>query len=344
MKYSIIIAVYNRLDEVKELLDSAERMEGDRELFEFLFVDDGSKDGFREFIEQYRSASGLQIRAVYQKNQGPGAARNHGMREAKGDYFIFVDSDCMFPPHWLREIEKVQNEHHYDAFGGPDTCHPSFSPLLKAINCSMTSFSGTGGTRGNKKHVGRFYPRSFNMGISREVHDTIGEMGRLRHGQDMDYSMRIDNAGFNVGRIPDAYVYHKRRTSIPKFFRQIFNWGVARINLSRRHPHTLKVVHLLPAILILGLFGLAIVTCFTGLIFPTHVLWSIVGCGLLAVCLLAFLQSLGKYHSLAVAFLSIITLLIQVFAYGFGLLWGGWNALLGKEVRGFSKNYYGNKK
>ena len=344
MKYSIIIAVYNLLDEVKELLDSAERMEGDRELFEFLFVDDGSKDGFREFIEQYRSASGLQIRAVYQKNQGPGAARNHGMREAKGDYFIFVDSDCMFPPHWLREIEKVQNEHHYDAFGGPDTCHPSFSLLLKAINYSMTSFIGTGGTRGNKKHVGRFYPRSFNMGISREVHDTIGEMGGLRHGQDMDYSMRIYNAGFNVGLIPDAYVYHKRRTSIPKFFRQIFNWGVARINLSRRHPHTLKVVHLLPAILILGLFGLAIVTCFTGLIFPTHVLWSIAGCGLLAVCLLAFLQSLGKYHSLAVAFLSIITLLIQVFAYGFGLLWGGWNALLGKEVRGFSKNYYGNKK
>ena len=344
MKYSIIIAVYNRLDEVKELLDSAERMEGARELFEFLFVDDGSKDGFREFIEQYRSASGLQIRAVYQKNQGPGAARNHGMREAKGDYFIFVDSDCMFPPHWLREIEKVQNEHHYDAFGGPDTCHPSFSPLLKAINYSMTSFIGTGGTRGNKKHVGRFYPRSFNMGISREVHDTIGEMGGLRHGQDMDYSMRIYNAGFNVGLIPDAYVYHKRRTSIPKFFRQIFNWGVARINLSRRHPHTLKVVHLLPALLILGLFGLAIVTCFTGLIFPIRVLWSIAGCGLLAVCLLAFLQSLGKYHSLAVAFLSIITLLIQVFAYGFGLLWGGWNALLGKEVRGFSKNYYGNKK
>ena len=220
MKYSIIIAVYNRLDEVKELLDSAERMKGERELFEFLFVDDGSKDGFREFIEQYRSASGLQIRAVYQKNQGPGAARNHGMREAKGDYFIFVDSDCMFPPHWLREIEKVQNEHHYDAFGGPDTCHPSFSPLLKAINYSMTSFIGTGGTRGNKKHVGRFYPRSFNMGISRKVHDTIGEMGGLRHGQDMDYSMRIYNAGFKVGLIPDAYVYHKRRTSIPKFFRR----------------------------------------------------------------------------------------------------------------------------
>ena len=239
MKYSIIIAVYNRLEEVKELLESAEKLEGDRRLFELLFVDDGSKDGFKEFIEQYRSASGLQIRAIYQQNQGPGAARNYGMSKAQGEYFIFVDSDCMFPPQWLAEIEKAQNEHHYDAFGGPDTCHPSFSPLLKAINYSMTSFIGTGGTRGNKKHVGRFYPRSFNMGISRKVYDMIGGMGGLRHGQDMDYSMRIYNAGFKVGLIADAYVYHKRRTSIPKFFRQIFNWGVARINLSRRHPHTL---------------------------------------------------------------------------------------------------------
>lgn len=225
MKYSIIIAVYNRLEEVKELLESAEKLDGDRSLFELLFVDDGSKDGFKEFIEQYHSTSGLQIRAIYQKNQGPGAARNQGMSKAQGEYFIFVDSDCMFPPQWLTEIEKAQNEHHYDAFGGPDTCHPSFSPLLKAINYSMTSFIGTGGTRGNKKHVGRFYPRSFNMGISREVYNTIGGMGGLRHGQDMDYSMRIYNAGFKVGLIADAYVYHKRRTSIPKFFRQYLLGG-----------------------------------------------------------------------------------------------------------------------
>ena len=320
MKYSIIIAVYNRLEEVKELLESAEKLEGDRRLFELLFVDDGSKDGFKEFIEQYHSASGLQIRAIYQQNQGPGAARNYGMSKAQGEYFIFVDSDCMFPPQWLAEIEKAQNEHYYDAFGGPDTCHPSFSPLLKAINYSMTSFIGTGGTRGNKKHVGRFYPRSFNMGISRKVYDMIGGMGGLRHGQDMDYSMRI-------------------------FFRQIFNWGVARINLSRRHPHTLKPIHLLPALLIVGLVVLELCTFFTGQNYPpVHFVWNIVDYGLMLVCLFAFFQSLFRYRNIIVAFLSIITLLIQVFAYGFGLLWGGWNALLGKEVKGFSKNYYGNKK
>lgn len=344
MKYSIIIAVYNRLDEVKELLDSAEKLEGDRAIFEFLFVDDGSKDGFRDFIEHYRSESGLQIRAIYQKNQGPGAARNYGMSEAKGDYFVFVDSDCMFPPHWFVEIEKAQDEHHYDAFGGPDTCHPSFSPLLKAINYSMTSFIGTGGTRGSKKHIGRFYPRSFNMGISRKVYNEIGGMGGLRHGQDMDYSMRIYNAGFKVGLIAEAYVYHKRRTSILKFFRQIFNWGVARVNLSRRHPHTLKLIHLLPAILIFGLVGFVILTPLIGWIPEIHFLWELVLYGFGGICVFAFCQSLSQYGNVKTAFLSIITLLIQVFAYGFGLIWGGWNALLGREVKGFSKNYYGSKK
>ena len=345
IKYSIIIAVYNRLEEVQELLASAEQLQGDRSLFELLFVDDGSKDGFKTYIENYKSPSGLQVRAIFQQNQGPGAARNHGMQEAKGEYFIFVDSDCMFPPHWLQEIERAQVNHSYDAFGGPDTCHVSFSPLLKAINYSMTSFIGTGGTRGNKKHVGKFYPRSFNMGISRRVFETIGGMGGLRHGQDMDYSMRIYNAGFRVGLIADAFVYHKRRTSLTKFFRQIFNWGVARVNLSRRHPKTLKLVHLLPALLIIGLVGLGTLTALFGShLFLFRYGWLLAGYGLLAVCLFAFLQSLLQYKSLPVATLSVVTLLIQVFAYGAGLLWGGWNTLRGKEVKGFTKGYYGNKK
>ena len=262
MKYSIIIAVYNRIDEVKDLLLSGEHLEGSSDLFEFLFVDDGSNDGFREFISNYKSPSKLNIRAIFQENKGPGAARNYGMENSQADYFIFVDSDCMFPSNWLTEIEKVQNIEHYDAFGGPDTCHESFTPLLKAINYSMTSFIGTGGTRGNKKSIGKFYPRSFNMGISRKVYESIGGMGGLRHGQDMDYSARIYKAGFKVGLIADAFVYHKRRTNLVKFYKQIFNWGVARINLGRRHKNMLKPIHFLPLMVILWLVILAIITPF----------------------------------------------------------------------------------
>lgn len=342
MKYSIIIAVYNRLGEVYELLASAEKLEGNRDDFEFLFVDDGSNDGFKLYIENYKSISGLNIRAIFQENKGPGAARNYGMENSKADYFIFVDSDCMFPTNWLSEIEKAQDKQAFDAFGGPDSCHESFSPLLKAINYSMTSFIGTGGTRGGKKSVGKFYPRSFNMGISRKVYETIGGMGGLRHGQDMDFSARIYEAGFKVGLIPDAIVYHKRRTSLKKFYKQIFNWGVARINLGRRHKNMLKPVHFLPLMLIVWLLLLAIATPFFTDI--TKVLWALTGIAFACICTFAHLQAFYRYKDIRVAKLAIITLNIQVFAYGFGLIWGIWNAIKGKEVQGFSKNYYGKEK
>lgn len=344
LKYSIIVAVYNRTGEVKELLESAEKLDFERETFEFLFVDDGSKDGFQQFIESYKSLTGLQTRAIYQENKGPGEARNNGMRNAKGEYFIFVDSDCMFPPHWLRTIDQELQQNNYEAFGGPDTCHESFSPLLKAITYSMTSKLGTGGTRGQKKSVGKFYPRSFNMGVHRKVFEKIGGMNKLRHGQDMDFSQRIYDAGFKVGLIADAFVYHKRRTSLPKFYRQIFNWGVARINLSILHPSMLKPVHLLPAMVVLGLLFLVVFS----VIFPDlgQLLWILTGIGYGIVIIWAFIESLARYKNIKTAFLSPITLNIQVFAYGFGLLKALWQTKIRgrKEAEGFVKGYYGKKK
>lgn len=344
LKYSIIIAVYNRIGEVKELLDSAEKLDFERDKFEFFFVDDGSIDGFKDFVENYNSSTGLQVQAIYQSNQGPGEARNNGMRNAKGEYFIFVDSDCMFPPHWLRTIDDAVLQNNYDSFGGPDTCHESFSPLLKAINYSMTSIIGTGGTRGNKKSVAKFYPRSFNMGVHRKIFENIGGMSKLRHGQDMDFSQRIYDAGYKVGLVADAFVYHKRRTSLSKFYRQIFNWGVARINLSLSHPSMLKPVHLLPAIVVLGLFFLLILS----IVLPSlgTYLWMLTGVGYACVILWAFIESLTRYKNIKAALLSPITLNIQVFAYGFGLLKALWQTkVLGKaEAEGFVKNYYSKKK
>nr|WP_321353554.1 glycosyltransferase [uncultured Draconibacterium sp.] len=341
MRYTIIIAVYNRTDEIRELLDSAEKLDFDRNVFEFLFVDDGSKDGFQDFINKYKSTTNLITRSIYQENKGPGEARNNGMRNAKGEYFIFVDSDCMFPPNWLHTIDEELQRNGYEAFGGPDTCHESFSPLLKAITYSMTSKLGTGGTRGQKKSVGKFYPRSFNMGIHRKIFEDIGGMNKLRHGQDMDFSQRIYDAGYKVGLIADAFVYHKRRTSLSKFYRQIFNWGVARINLSLAHPSMLKPVHLLPAMVVLGLVFLLIFT----IIFPVigSYLWIFTGISYLGIIFTAFFQSLLQYKNLKAALLSPVTLNIQVFAYGFGLIKALWQTkILGrKEAEGFVKGYYG---
>lgn len=340
MKYSLIIATYNRLEEVRELLFSAEKIDFDRNNFEILFVDDGSTDKTDHYVNNYKSDSNLQIRYFYQENTGPGEARNHGMRLANGNYLIFIDSDCLFPENYLLEIDKFINEHKPDAFGGPDTCHPSFSPLLKAINYSMTSFIGTGGTRGSKKSVQKkFYPRSFNMGVSREVFEKIGGMGKLRHGQDMEFSARIYKNGFKVCLIPDAFVYHKRRTSLKRFYKQIFNWGVARINLGQLDKSMLKPIHLLPAVIVFVFFLLLLFTIIP--VFNVKILWIFTLGGMFAIALLAFVQSYLKYNNLRVSFLSIATLYIQVFAYGAGLIKGIWQIMKGsKTATGFTKNYY----
>ena len=339
MKYTLIIAVYNRLDEIKELLVSAENLEFEREKFEMLFVDDGSDDGLESFLKGYTSISGLNLRYIAQDNMGPGEARNNGMRNSQSDYFIFNDSDLLYPSNYLRKIEEELQVQDYDAFGGPDDCHPSFSPLLKAINYAMTSFIGTGGTRGGKKSISKkFYPRSYSMGIKREVFERIGGMNKLRHGQDMDFSARIYSAGFKVGLIPEAVVFHKRRTSLKRFYKQIFNWGVARINLGKLHDGMLKPIHFVPAAIVLFTALVSILALFFDAVRPFFYLGVIF---LFGILMFAFFQSFQQYKSLKTSFLSIITLLIQVYAYGLGMWSGIIQAAKGKkEVKGFTKDYY----
>jgi glycosyltransferase involved in cell wall biosynthesis len=347
MKYSIIVATYNRLDELKELFASVENLDFSAADFEFVISDDGSNDGTADFISSLKTVVPFQIQYLFQQNKGPGAARNAAMEKADGDYFIFIDSDVMLPPEWLRTIDEFLKNTPLDAFGGPDTCHESFSPLLKAINYSMTSFIGTGGTRGSKKSVQKkFYPRSFNMGVSRKVWEAVGSMGALRHGQDMEYSARIYKNGFIVGLIPDAFVYHKRRTSLKRFYKQIFNWGVARINLGRMDKTMLKPIHLIPAAIVAAflvliaatpLFYFAVSQLFIFVLY----LWIAVGVFLLLLAGIAFLQSITQYKKLKIGFLSIVTLYIQIFAYGFGLWKGILQVLTGKkEAKGFTRNYY----
>ncbi|MEE9372627.1 MAG: glycosyltransferase [Saprospiraceae bacterium] len=335
-KYSIIVPTYNRIAELQELLPSISNL--DRiDHIELIIVDDGSTDNTASWVENY--ASSYPIHYIRQKNQGPGAARNLGMSIAKGTYFIFVDSDCILPPDYIYKIDTYLEQYHPDAFGGPDTYHPSFSPFLKAVNYSMTSFIGTGGTRGSKKSVTKFYPRSFNMGFHRDVFEKIGGFNALRHGQDMDYSARIYKAGYSVQLIPDAYVYHKRRTSIWKFFKQIHNWGVTRINLASLYPGMLRPIHLMPAILVLGVLVAIIVVPFTS--YGNMILIMALS-GIAMIAIIAFYQSYKMYASVKISLLSIITLYIQVGAYGLGLLNGMWQKwILRRDTAiGITKNYY----
>ena len=231
-KYSVIVPSYNRLNEIQDLVQSFQVLSFDRKKFEVIIVDDGSTDRTIEFLKKYMLGANFELKYCSQKNQGPGAARNTGMEKGDGDFFIFIDSDCIIPENWLFEIDKNLNQSSAEAYGGPDTFRDDFSPTLKAINYSMTSFITTGGLRGKKgKKLAKFYPRSFNMGLSRKLSEKIGGFGYLRHGQDIEFSHRIIKSGAEVLFIESAFVYHKRRTNIRRFYKQVFNWGVARINL-----------------------------------------------------------------------------------------------------------------
>ena len=242
MKYSFIVPVFNRPDEVDELLESlcAQTLKD----FEVIIVEDGSTKPCKDVCDKY--ADILDLHYYLKENSGPGQSRNYGAERASGEWLIVLDSDVVLPNRYLESVECKVNSG-IAAWGGPDASHPSFTPVQKAISYSMTSFFTTGGIRGGKgKKLDKFFPRSYNMGIRRKVYQELGGFTKMRFGEDIDFSYRIVEAGYKTALIPEAWVWHKRRTDFRKFFRQVYNSGVARINLEKRHPGTLKLVHLLP--------------------------------------------------------------------------------------------------
>ncbi|HNP19126.1 MAG TPA: glycosyltransferase [Fulvivirga sp.] len=312
--YSVIIPVYNRPNEVDELLESLTKQTFSN--FEVLIVEDGSVDKCDTIVEKYQSQ--LNITYYYKPNSGQGFSRNFGFENAKGDYFIVFDSDCLIPEHYFQAVDQYLNEHAVDAFGGPDKAHESFTAIQKAISYSMTSPLTTGGIRGNKKHYGTFHPRSFNMGISRRVYEKVGGYKITRMGEDLEFSIRIIKAGFKTALISGAFVYHKRRTSLLQFYKQLHFFGRARINLGRFYPREVKLLHWFPAFFTLGFFSLAV--------WPwVNVPLAVVGCSAYLVFFMSnFVSSWLKNKSLYVAILSMATSFTQLFAYGIGFMteWG----------------------
>jgi len=338
--YSIIVPTFNRSDEISELLHSFETLEFDRNKFELIIVDDGSTDNTEEIVKNFSAGNDINIKYINQNNKGPGAARNAGMENAKGDFFIFIDSDCTVAENWLQEIDKGITKLSADAYGGPDSCKKSFPPLLKAINYSMTSFITTGGIRGHKKKkLGKFYPRSFNMGLTRELYEKIGGFGSLRHGQDMEYSNRIIRNGAKIAQIQSAIVFHKRRTSIYKFFKQVFNWGVARINLFKIDKSMLEPVHTLPAFALC--FGIILVI--VALFFPpVRTVFKYLLYLFLTMLLLSAIHAYFIYKNLKTALLILVIIPVQIAGYGMGFSYAVIKRLLlgHGEFTGYSKQYY----
>ena len=256
--FSIIIPVYNRPDEVGELLESLSKQTYLD--FEVLLIEDGSSVKCDVVAQKYNHS--LNIRYYYKDNSGRSETRNYGMEKAKGEYFVFFDSDCVIPPFYFEKIKKTLTDNYTDSYGGPDKADESFSDLQKAISFSMTSFLTTGGIRGSKgAKLEKFVPRTFNMGFSKEVYETVGEFKNM-FGEDIDLSLRIRNNGFTCQLISDAYVFHKRRVDLNSFYRQVHIFGMARISLYLLHPSSLKLVHTLPAFFTIGSILIVLLSIF----------------------------------------------------------------------------------
>ena len=306
--FSFIIPVYNRPDEIDELLDSFTKLNGISD-YEIVIVEDGSKIDCKSIVEFYRP--NLNISYFFKQNSGPGDSRNYGMQRAKGNYYIILDSDCLLPDNYLQNVQRSLTQNYVDCFGGPDAAHKSFSSLQKAINFSMTSFMTTGGIRGGNKKQEEFQPRSFNMGISKQAFEASKGFGTIHPGEDPDLAIRLKKLGYKTALFSEAFVYHKRRISWTKFYQQVYKFGIVRPILNRWHPETNKFIYWLPTLFSAGLMVSVLLLLF-------QFKWAI--SLYMIYFIVAFLVALISTKSLIVALQSVVAILIQFYGYGYGFL------------------------
>lgn len=310
MLLSLIIPVYNRPEELRELLASLAG-QTDRD-FEVIVVEDGSTKTSESIASEYG------VKYHTKPNTGPGLSRNEGAALAQGDFFVFLDSDCVLPPEYVAAAKAGIERTGCDVFGGPDRAGDDFSPMQRAVSYSMTSFFTTGGIRGGGERMDKFHPRSFNMGVSRKAFEKLGGFSGMRYGEDIDFSIRLIRAGYKSVLLKDAWVCHKRRTDMRAFFRQVFHSGQARIRLERRHPHSLKAVHTLPALFTLGS---AFLFCGFLFCFLAGYVQTALFClaPLVLYALLIYVDSLLR-NGPEVALLSVRAAFVQLWGYGCGFI------------------------
>ena len=308
MGYSFIIPIYNRPDELDELLKSLTEQTYEAD-FEVVVVEDGSTISSEQVCQKYQKE--LSITYLSKSNTGPGDSRNYGMRYAQHDYFLILDSDCILPSHYLEAVDDYLSQHYVDCFGGSDTADDHFTDIQKAINYVMTSFLTTGGIRGSQKGVQRFEPRSFNMGLSRKAFEAMGGFGKIHPGEDPDLVIRLWKLGFDTAFIPTAFVFHKRRISWEKFRTQVSKFGKTRAILNLWYPESRKLTFWLPTCFVLGLCG-AIFLLLFGYVAPILIYVS--------YFILIGWDSARENHSIKIGVLSVWALLVQFFSYGIGFL------------------------
>ncbi len=309
-QYSIIIPVFNRPQEVEDLLKSLIAQE--TKDFEVVIVEDGSENRCDLVVDRYRDK--IDIQYFFKPNSGPGPSRNFGFSQAKGQYFVVFDSDCIIPTGYFKAVEKSLATNHWDAWGGPDKAHENFTALQRAMGYTMSSFLTTGGIRGGQKRVGWFQPRSFNMGITRKIFEETGGFKLSRYAEDIEFSIRMKQAGYKVGLITEAFVYHKRRTNLKQFYQQVFNFGRGRVMVGKVHPREVKLTHWFPTFFLAGTISIGVTPLISLHLFTVAV-------GMFVFYLLAILiHSYRENKDITVALLSVPAALLQLWGYGAGFI------------------------
>ncbi len=307
-KFSVVIPVYNRPDEIDELLDSLSKTTYQKS-FEIVIIEDGSSIACKDIIEKYTEK--LDIQYFYKTNSGPGDSRNFGMQKAKGDYFIIFDSDCVIPKEYLSVVDKNLSDEYVDCFGGPDSAHESFSDIQKAINFTMTSVLTTGGIRGASEKLNKFQPRSFNMGISKTAFEQSGGFGKIHPGEDPDLTLRLWKSGFKTRLIQEAYVFHKRRINWKNFYNQVTKFGKARPILNSWHPDSFRITYFFPTVFMLGFIIALLLAVFE--IFVPIILYGL-------YFILIFISAVISTKNIKIGFFAFWATLIQFYGYGKGFL------------------------
>lgn len=319
MFFSLIIPVFNRPEEVRELLESLSQTDFGED-FEVVIVEDGSSSTCEKEVNKYMDK--LNISYFFKENSGPGDSRNFGMQKAKGDYFLIFDSDCIIPKQYLNEVDQALKADYVDCFGGPDAALDSFSDVQKAINFAMTSFLTTGGIRGGSEKVSKFQPRSFNMGISKKAFEASGGFGDIHPGEDPDLSIRLWQLGFETRLFSKAFVYHKRRIDWPKFSLQVHKFGKARPILDHWYPEYGKFTFFFPSIFIVC-FGLALL-----LLLFTQTIGALL---FLVYFVSIFAVATIQNRNLKIGWYSVIATWKQFYGYGTGFIESFWKVRLLKQ-------------
>lgn len=327
---SIVVAIYNRKDELFELLTSLTQ-QTDPE-FEIIIVDDGSSIDLKPTISNFEES--LDIKYFKKDNSGPGLTRNYGAARAANEWLVFVDSDVIVEKDYIEHIKNDILTIPCDAFGGADKAHKGFNLMQKAISYSMTSVFTTGGIRGSKKAVSKFQPRSFNMGVKKAVFEKVGGFSEMRIGEDPDLSMTLWENGFTTAFFDDIAVYHKRRVDFGKFSKQVYQFGCARPILNQRHPNYVKISFAFPTLFMLG-YVMGFLEYFIldrGIILSFYGLYTF----------LVLFHALLLTKNISIAGMAVISTYIQMFSYGYGFLksWILLNVLRMKPEDAFPHHYY----